>query len=338
MISMKYFIASCFFFVFLLQTEAIGKIPIKLDEQTEHFEGDLELKRDRNGILAGQRWTNGKIPYEINEKFKGKEYTSALATAMKEIEDHTCIKFLPRTTEANYLTIFNGSGCFSDVGMTGGKQYLSLADSENGGSCWTQGTMVHEMLHAVGLWHEQSRYDRDQYIKINEENVAKGLLYNFAMKSAKETDTYGVPYNYLSVMHYAKTAFGKGGAITIETLDPWFQDLIGNRDNGNTGADSDYEKVRKIYNCPTANYPTMPPTTTMAPPPCQDTYEWCSSFLKDCAKLDSFTQTMCRKSCGLCSASCADKVSYCRDRGRQCKTDPWMKVNCAKSCKFCSLF
>jgi len=319
-----------------------GKFQIKLDQQTEHYEGDLELKKDRNGILAGQKWTNGKIPYEIKEeKFKAKDYANLLSGAMKEIEDHTCIKFMPRTTEANYLSIFNGSGCFSDVGMVGGRQYLSLADSENGGSCWSKGTMVHELLHAVGLWHEQSRYDRDQYIKILEENVSKGLLYNFQMKTEKETNTYGVPYNYLSVMHYAKTAFGKGGALTIETLDPWFQDLIGNRDNGNSGSDLDYEKVRKIYGCPaTATpYPTMPPTTTAAPPPCVDTYGYCSEFLKDCSKSDSFTQQMCRKTCGLCSANCADKVSNCRERGRECKTNlPYMKVNCAKSCKYCSLF
>jgi len=191
---------------------------------------------------------------------------------------------------------------------------------------------VHELLHAVGLWHAQSRYDRDEYIKIVDENIIRGTAYNFEMKFENQTNTYDVPYNYLSVMHYSKDAFGKNGATTIETTDPWFADLIGNRDSG---TDGDYEKVRLIYECPN-DYPTMPIPTTTAPPPCQDTYESCNDYKHECGQPGSFTGYACRVTCGHCSSDCADKIDYCRDYFKDCNTKEWMKEGCAKTCKFCS--
>lgn len=147
----------------------------------------------------------------------------------------------------------------------GGEQVLSLLDT--GGyapHCWHHKTIVHELLHAVGLWHEQSRYDRDPFIKIHYENVEPsqccpsqavvrpyiplilGKWHNFQKVSDKDSSVYGVPYNYESVMHYAKTAFSDNGKITIETTDPAYQDIIG---NVKVGHPLDYEKIRRIYGC-----------------------------------------------------------------------------------------
>lgn len=79
---------------------------------------------------------------------------SVIAKAMQEYHDKTCIKFVPRDPiqHRDYIYIHPDAGCYSLVGRTGGRQPVSL-DS----GCIQTGTIVHELMHAVGFFHEQSR-------------------------------------------------------------------------------------------------------------------------------------------------------------------------------------
>lgn len=61
--------------------------------------------------------------------------------------------------------------CNSRIGRFGGGQRISLQTGLQFDFCLQQATVTHELLHAVGLWHEQSRYDRDSYLTINLNNV-----------------------------------------------------------------------------------------------------------------------------------------------------------------------
>ena len=61
--------------------------------------------------------------------------------------------------------------------------------------------MIHELDHALGFWHEQSRPDRDDYVTIHKENIEPDHERNFLNKS-EWINTYGVYYDYSSVMHY----------------------------------------------------------------------------------------------------------------------------------------
>ena len=60
----------------------------------------------------------------------------------------------------------------------------------------------------LGFYHEQSRPDRDDFIDIYLHNVEAKMRFNF--KKATEVNSLGNPYDYRSVMHYDKTAFGDG--------------------------------------------------------------------------------------------------------------------------------
>ncbi|VDM72859.1 unnamed protein product [Strongylus vulgaris] len=112
-------------------------------------------------------------------------------------------------------------------------------------TCIVRRIVQHELLHVIGLWHEHMRHDRDDYIKIHYENVRENHLnQNFRKLSPSEVTTYNVPYDYRSVMHYGARAFTKNGKITIETLDPKFQDIIGKSEGATP---SDYRKVCEIY-------------------------------------------------------------------------------------------
>ena len=61
--------------------------------------------------------------------------------------------------------------CFSYVGniKRDGGQELSI-----GNRCNRKGIIVHELLHALGFWHEQSRPDRDSYVRVFFENIKSG--------------------------------------------------------------------------------------------------------------------------------------------------------------------
>lgn len=70
--------------------------------------------------------------------------------------------------------------CYSYIGRQGGAQNVSI-----GQKCQVKGVIMHELIHALGRWHEQSRPDRDRYIRVNEGNIkeGKGLLGYLACKA-----------------------------------------------------------------------------------------------------------------------------------------------------------
>lgn len=93
------------------------------------------------------------------------------------------------------------SRCYSYIGMKGNMQKISIGlPSET--YCRQKSLIVHEIGHAIGFWHEQSRPDRDDYIQIVEENIKPGRESQFRKYSRANVDSLGVPYDYNSIMHY----------------------------------------------------------------------------------------------------------------------------------------
>lgn len=94
--------------------------------------------------------------------------------AITEYHRRTCIRFVPRSNQQDYISIVSGNtGCWSSVGRIGGRQELNL---QSPGCLGKVGTVIHELMHACGFMHEQNRSDRDGFITINWGNIRPGNL------------------------------------------------------------------------------------------------------------------------------------------------------------------
>ncbi|UYV76937.1 hypothetical protein LAZ67_14002485 [Cordylochernes scorpioides] len=163
---------------------------------------------------------------------------------MKQYEDNTCLKFKEITPPATgkYINFFKGVGCYSYVGMVSAKQPLSL-----GNGCLVIGTVVHEIGHALGFHHEQSRSDRDDYINVYWENISKGKEGNFRKLKPIENRLYN-KFDYESIMIYGETAFSKDGkSKTMEDKNKVHK--LTNPYSKKGMSKYDIERVNKLYQC-----------------------------------------------------------------------------------------
>ncbi|XP_068208442.1 mucin-3A-like [Palaemon carinicauda] len=203
------------------------------DRASRKASGDLAVYwPDSNGFP--------RVPYTFVDGYVNR---MAVWAAIAHWEENTCLTFeevLPSHSGAHLRFERNSENCSSYVGMTsssGQPVYLTdLCEEEFG-------ELVVEIGHAIGMWHEEMRSDRDSYVNINEDNVLPEKVNNFV----KESDnSYGVPYDYSSIMHNHERVFTLNGHITIATLNPLYQGLLGQL----TGlSHMDKLLANKMYGC-----------------------------------------------------------------------------------------
>ncbi|XP_070691051.1 low choriolytic enzyme-like [Pempheris klunzingeri] len=191
---------------------------------------------------------NVYVPYRITNQYSGRE-RNTIIRGLRSFADSTCIRFTPLSCQRDFVDIQSRSGCFSFVGRRGGGQIVSLSRQ----GCVFQQVIQHELLHALGFNHEQTRSDRDMHVRIQLQNVIRGMEHNFFKI---QTRNLGTPYDYNSVMHYGRFAFSRNQEPTIVPI-PDNNVAIG---RATQMSPTDILRVNLLYRCnSTSSKPDLEP-------------------------------------------------------------------------------
>lgn len=176
------------------------------------------------------------IPYIIADHYSAEE-VDVILKGIESFSVSTCIRFIPRTNQDEYIYIQSLDGCYSFVGRLGSVQVVSLSRQ----GCVKVGTVQHELLHVLGFDHEHCRSDRDHHIQVLIENVMTDEAFNF-----DKTDTLNqrTSYDYDSVMHYDRLAFSKDNLLPTMV---GFPDRNATFGTAMQMSPSDIERVNLLY-------------------------------------------------------------------------------------------
>ncbi|CAK8684133.1 low choriolytic enzyme-like [Clavelina lepadiformis] len=271
--------------------------------------------RTRRAAQKNNEWPktgdNVNIGYVFDDSVSRKAKRRVMR-AIQEYNKHTCIRFVPKTSQQTYLKIYAGDQCSSYVGkvLPRGGQDMFVGDC-------SVGSIMHELMHAVGFWHEHTRPDRDNFVAIKWANLAKEHEISIRKLNPTEWDKLDSPYDYNSIMHYPSYAYGYTSEGEPVMTDKMGEEILAQRTRFST---EDIRQINRKYDCP-ARYlggrsspeistKPMPSARTTSKPlaqksSCKNTVSNCERLVRlgGCEKgnvLYLYMKMSCKRSCQMC--------------------------------------
>ncbi|KAK5966961.1 Metalloendopeptidase [Trichostrongylus colubriformis] len=259
------------------------------------FDKDVLLTEKQANFLLNELGKAGEgidvpPPGDGTTKYKTEFDRNDIRNALKEIEEKTCIRFEyvptpPMGYHINYQKVDSPTFCgLSYIGRVepANPIYLSFQCGNS------KGIAMHETLHTLGLNHEHLRSDRDQHVTVDWSNINPQHYDYFAIADSKLYTTYGIKYDYGSIMHYNAYmgALNVGKPTIIPKVDKDRNiGLLGQREKL---SDADVQVLKKMY----------------CMPGCDDTNVYCGVWaLKELCNHPNHKGWMeknCQKSCNFC--------------------------------------
>ncbi|XP_071552436.1 zinc metalloproteinase nas-14-like isoform X2 [Panulirus ornatus] len=258
---------------------------IAFDELSTYLEADILADKDhvyKMSLRDNHRlWVGGDLLYKLDYDVEANVFvTDIIQTAITKINDVGCVSIVPAKEQSqDYVAIKLGQNYSSYVGRQGGEQDLTVVKEEI-----DIGSIMHELMHALGFGHEHNRPDRDNYVTVNCSNIkdeAKQYFTKYSANSVYVPDD--LDYDYTSIMHATNVYSDK---VNVDMSKPviW-------RNDGNTELGQrfkltvlDQKRLKRVYNCHVCKESSHNGLLFRYPGDCSKFYQ-CSnsiSFIMDC--------------------------------------------------------
>jgi len=199
----------------------------------DSFRDGIAQSKSSRSFWKDTTWTNARVPYTLNSNLEP-ETRAQVVLSFEDYHSKTCVRFVPKQdSDTDFVDIqIDENVCGrATVCRQGGSQFVKL-----GSRCSDSRILIHELGHTLCMSHEFDRYDRDEYVSL-------GSSCSSSIVTPPFWTTFGLPYDYFSVMHY--DGCWEGACIQAK------QELPG-KWCGNPGRLGvlDVEKINTKYNCP----------------------------------------------------------------------------------------
>lgn len=194
---------------------AIAESDIIMGASEDFFKSDNQrMTRGLSNNAYGRIWPNGLVPYRISDQLS-QETRRRVRDAVAHWNSFQAITLVERSSSnagayPDFVDFVKDDRCASWIGYQG-----NGAQSIYTGSNCSTGTIIHEIGHALGLLHEHTRSDRDQFVTIHWDRIDESMHINFEIM---EGNIMLGSYDYASIMHYGEYFFSNNGRPTIVPL------------------------------------------------------------------------------------------------------------------------